>query len=273
MAAGRRAHQAGAVRRALPRDVRRCPRSVRAAGHQVLRAAQQDERCERAELRRRDGDRHPGGQAGPGRLRQGRPGQHGHGPGTRRRPTAVDGGRGGLRLVLRGQRQHDGLPHADDRQRQPAGEVRQPRADRRLPQTDAGGTLLGDDGSFGNPGGLVAGRHPHPRRTAGRRHLSAVRLQDVDLRRRTRTHREHRQPGAGQDPRWAAGHQGHLAVHRAQVPERTARTQRCGDLRAEPQDGPAWHHQHRAQLRRNPGGRAAAISSGSRTAASPTCST
>ena len=46
-------------------------------------------------------------------------------------------------------------------------------------------------------------RHHHPRRAAGRRHLPADRQQDVDLRRRPRADREHRPPGAGQDPRRA----------------------------------------------------------------------
>ena len=50
---------------------------------------------------------------------------------------------------------------------------------------------------------------------AGRRHLPAVRQQDVDLRRRPRADREHRPPGAGQDPRRTGRGEGHLAVHRA----------------------------------------------------------
>ena len=254
VAAGRRADQAGAVRRAFPRNVRRCARPVRAAGDKVLRAAQQEERCQRADLRRREGHCHRRGQGSPRRVRRGRSDQHGDGPGHRRRAAAHDRGPSRLRLVLRGQRQHHGLPHADDRQRQPAGQVRQPRPDRRVPQADAGRPVLRDDGAFGDPGGLVAGRHPHPCRTAGRRHVSAVRIEDVDLRRRTRAHRQHRQPRARQDSRRSGRHQGHLAVHRAQVPRRRRRrrrrTQRRGAGRAEPQDGPAGHHQHGAQLRR-----------------------
>ena len=39
----------------------------------------------------------------------------------------------------------------------------------------------------------------------------------------TRTHREHRQPRARQDPRRTAGHEGHLAVHRAEVRRRRRR--------------------------------------------------
>ena len=96
-------------------------------------------------------------------------------------------------------------------------------ADRGLPQADARGPILRDDGAVGDPGGLVARRHPHPCRTTGRRHLPAVRVQDVDLRRGTRTDREHRQPGARQDPGRAARHEGHLAVHRAEVRRRRRR--------------------------------------------------
>ena len=63
---------------------------------------------------------------------------------------------------------------------------------------------------------------------AGRRHLPADRQQDVDLRRRPRADREHRPPGAGQDPRRSARREGHLAVHRAEVPGRTT-TARSGE--------------------------------------------
>ena len=43
---------------------------------------------------------------------------------------------------------------------------------------------------------------------------------------RARAHRQHRQPGAGQDSGRPAGNKGHLAVHRAEVPcrRRTARS-------------------------------------------------
>ena len=50
--------------------------------------------------------------------------------------------------------------------------------------------------------------------------LPAQGQQDVDLGRRARAHREHRAPGAGEDPRpdgsCSPGHPGHLAVHRAE---------------------------------------------------------
>src|SRR5215207_1563177 len=47
-------------------------------------------------------------------------------------------------------------------------------------------------------------------RAPGRRHLPADRQQDVDLRRGPRADREHRPPGAGQDPRRTARREGHL---------------------------------------------------------------
>ena len=82
-----------------------------------------------------------------------------------------------------------------------------------------------------------------------RRHLPADRQQDVDLRRRPRAEREHRPPGAGQDPRRPAGREGHLAVHRPQVPGRcrrlARRAQRRRAGRAEPQDGLPRHRRTR----------------------------
>ena len=84
--------------------------------------------------------------------------------------------------------------------------------------------------------------------------LPVVRVEDVDLGRGARDVGQHRAPGAGQDPRRARRHQGHLAVHRAEVPggrrRRGRRAQRRGAGRAESQDGPTRYHQHGAQLRR-----------------------
>jgi hypothetical protein len=79
--------------------------------------------------------------------------------------------------------------------------------------------------------------------------------------------REHRAPGAGQDSRRPARRQGHLAVHRAQVPRQRRRqprrAQRRGPGRPDPQDGLSRHHLDHAVLRRTgrvrrrTGGRAA----------------
>ncbi len=112
------------------------------------------------------------------------------------------------------------------------------------------GPLLRDDVPLRAAGRLVAGRHHHPRRAAGRRHLPAHRHQDVDLRRRARADREHRPPGARQDPRRPARGEGHLAVRRARATSTTAPAQRRRPRRAEPQDGLPRHRQHPAELRR-----------------------
>ena len=95
-----------------------------------------------------------------------------------------------------------------------------------LRAADARGPLLRHDGALRAAGRLQPGRHHDPRRAAGRRHLPAVRPQDVDLRRRPRDGREHRPPGAGAHPGRARRHQGHLAVPGAQAPGRatTARS-------------------------------------------------
>ena len=86
-----------------------------------------------------------------------------------------------------------------------------------------------------------------------RRQLPAVRQQDVDLRRRARTRRENivhlvlaKIPGG------PAGREGHLAVHRAEVPGQrrrlARRAQRRGARRPEPQDGLSRHGQHRCSI-------------------------
>jgi hypothetical protein len=67
-------------------------------------------------------------------------------------------------------------------------------------------------------GRILTGRHHHPRRASGRRHLPVVRIEDVDLRRRPRAVREHRASGAGQDLRSTGRYAGHLIVHRPEVP-------------------------------------------------------
>ncbi len=57
----------------------------------------------------------------------------------------------------------------------------------------------------------------HESRAAGRRQLQADRREDLHLLRRTRHGREHRAPGAGAPAGRAPGHEGHFAVHRAEV--------------------------------------------------------
>ena len=63
----------------------------------------------------------------------------------------------------------------------------------------------------------------HPRRAAGRRQLPHLRPEDLHLRRRPRPRREHRPPRPRPHHRRARGRQGHLALHRAQVPRQPRR--------------------------------------------------
>ena len=100
-------------------------------------------------------------------------------------------------------------------QRQPAARPRHAGADRHLRAARCSRAAGSARWPVRAAGRLVAGRHHHPGRAPGRRHLPADRQQDVDLRRRPRADREHRAPGAGQDPRRTARGEGHLAVPRA----------------------------------------------------------
>ena len=61
-------------------------------------------------------------------------------------------------------------------------------------------------------------RDPHEGGAAGRRHLQALRQQDLHHLRRARLHRQHRPPGARAHARRAAGHQGPVAVRGAEGP-------------------------------------------------------
>ena len=248
------ADQAAAVRRALPRDVRRGPRPRRADRHRPLRAAQPHGRRERAPVRRRQGRDDPGGREGAEGVHRRRADGRLVRRGVRRHAAAAHRRPGGVRLVQGGQRRHVGLSVPHHGQRPPAARPRQPGADRHLRAARARGPLVRHHGAVGAAGRLVARRHHHPGRAPGRRHLPADRQQDVDLRRRPRADREHRPPGAGQDPRRSARREGHLAVRRPQVPgERrrlAGRAQRRRPGRAQPQDGLPRDDEHAAELRR-----------------------
>ncbi len=107
-------------------------------------------------------------------------------------------------------------------------------------------------------------------RAAGRRQLSPDRRQDLHLVGRARPGREHRPPGARAPAGRAAGHQGHLAVHRAEVLARRRgrgregrRAQRLVLRRHRTQDG----HPRQRHLPDEPGSGRPAGWSGSRTRA------
>ena len=74
----------------------------------------------------------------------------------------------------------------------------------------------------------------NPRHPATRRDVPHHGHQDLHLRRRTGPDRKRDAPRAGADARFAAGRQGHLALHRAQVHpgrNRRRRSAQCRDLR------------------------------------------
>ena len=175
----------------------------------------------------------------------------------------MDEALGGMQLPHRGparfdgvvpgrQHRHLGVPDAHRGQRQPAARPRLRRADRHVRAADARRPVLRHDVPVRAAGGLVARRHHHPRRAADDGTYRLDRHQDVDLRRRPRAGREHRAPGAREDPGRPAGGQGHLAVPRAQVlvGRRQRRAQRRRARGPQPQDGLPRHREHPAELRR-----------------------
>ena len=130
-------------------------------------------------------------------------------------------------LLRHGLGQHR-LEHADHGQCQPAAGARQPTQKEVFALNEFSRPLVRHHVPVRAAGRLVAVGHRDARRARRRRFRSRSarpalpphRQQDVDLGRRARAHREHRPPGAGQDP--GAGRQAdsrharHLAVHRAE---------------------------------------------------------
>ena len=87
---------------------------------------------------------------------------------------------------------------------------------RRLVDGDWTGTMNLTEPHCGTDLGLLRTKAVPERR----RHLQDLRPEDLHLRRRARPGREHRPPGAGPHRGRAGGHQGHLALHRAEVQAR-----------------------------------------------------
>ncbi len=258
MARRRVADGAAALRGSLARDVRRGPLDLRGHRDRPVRAAQQEERPERAALRRRAGHHDPRGRRGAEGVQRCR--ADGGRARLRARRHAAAGRRreGRLRMVQGRERRYVVVSVPDDRQREPAARARLERADRALRPADDGGPLLRDDVPVGDAGRLVAVGRAYESRAAAGRHVSPVRQQDVDLGRRARPVGEHRPSRAREDSRGrrlAAGRrQGHLAVHRAEVPRArrrlARRAQRHRARGAEPQDGLSRHDELPAELRR-----------------------
>ena len=101
------------------------------------------------------------------------------------------------------------------------------------------------------------GADAHQGRAAGRRQLPHHRAEDLHLGRRARHGRQHRPPGAGQDPGRARRDQGRLALHRAEVPGERGRQPRRPQRRlvrqARGEDGHPRQLHLRDELRRRRG--------------------
>ncbi len=94
-----------------------------------------------------------------------------------------------------------------------------------------------------------SGSDAHQGRRAGRRHLQDHRPEDLHLRRRPRHGRQHRPPRPRQDPGRAGGHQGRLALHRAQGAGRRRRQPRRAQRRLGRQDRGEDGHPRQFHLR------------------------
>ena len=90
---------------------------------------------------------------------------------------------------------------------------------------------------------------PHEGREAGRRHLPDHRAEDLHHVRRARPDRADRPPRPRPDPGRAARHQGHLAVHRPQVPRRRRRDAGRAQRRPRRVDRAQDGHQGQPDLR------------------------
>ena len=99
------------------------------------------------------------------------------------------------------------------------------------------------------PGRLRRRRPTHPGRAPGRRHLPDHRHQDLDLLGRARHGRQHHPPRPGPHARRTPRHQGHLAVHRPQVPGRRRRHAGRAQRRDLPVDRAQARHQGQPHLR------------------------
>ena len=116
-------------------------------------------------------------------------------------------------------------------------------------------------------------RRPHhqgrPRRG---RDVAHHRPEDLHQLRRARPRREHRAPGAGPGAGCAARHQGHLVLHRSEVPGRRRRLRRRAQRRGVRVDRAEDGHQRQPHVRDGLRRAPSATSSASPTRACATCS-
>ena len=106
-----------------------------------------------------------------------------------------------------------------------------PALEAALSREDGGRHVDRHDEPHRAAGGLRSRRRAHARRAAGRRHVQALRPEDLHHLRRARLHREHRPPGARAHAGRARGRQGHLAFRRAEVPGQRRRQPRRAQRR------------------------------------------
>ena len=124
-------------------------------------------------------------------------------------------------------------------------------------------------------GGLRPRGRAHEGGAAGRRHVQALRPEDLHHLRRARLHREHHPPGARAHAGRARGRQGHLALRRAQgawstTTAASARATTCSACRSSTSS--ASTRARRRSWRTATTAARSATSSARRTAASSTCS-
>ena len=243
--------RAPGVLRARPRDDQGCPRRERPLHRRGHRPAQPRRRPRGQPAR----SRHELG-AHPHRLHRGLP------PVRRRRL-----GRGALPRGLRRRwlpvaRRHrhagahllgeHGLLHgpaAHPGRHRPADAPRRRGAEGALPQEDGDGGVDRHHEPHRAAGRLRRGGRAHQGRARGRRQLPHHRHEDLHLLRRPRHGRQHRPPGARPGARCASRHQGHLVLHRAEVPPERGRLHRRAQRRRVRVDRAQDGHQGQPHLR------------------------
>ena len=149
------------------------------------------------------------------------------------------------------------------------------RAQGNVPAEDGGRHVDRHDEPHRAAGRVRPRRRAHARGAAGRRHVQAVRPEDLHHLRRARLHREHHPPGAGAHAGCAGRREGHLAVRRAQVPGQRRWHARRAQRRALRVDRAQARHPREPDRRCWPTATRAARSatwSARRIAASSTCS-
>ena len=202
------------------RDGRRGARGERALHGRGGRAAEPHRRRRAGEVGQRPRDHDAGLQAGVRRVRAG--GLAGRAASGRVRRTGPAQGR---RCAVHGDAAVGepvvrAVSAADRRRHRGAADGRQRRAEVDLHPSPDRRQLDRDDEPHRAAGRVRPRAGAHAGGAAGRRHVPPVRPEDLHHLRRARPRREHRAPRARAHAGRARGRQGHLALHRAEVPVR-----------------------------------------------------